>query len=205
MPRPQPHPLALFSLKPLNRRAHDVIAHPINDHLVSTLDDGTFALNIGHILSISGNTTTLATLGRNADIIVGGSSIAKVQCSFEIDPYNTNIVMFYDRSHSLSTQVFGENATPFEYERPRKVVVHKAVNTMIGIGGEKRNLVLFELKWHYDPIGARRTPACHHEEIGEPLGSGAFGIVHKVIVDILIDTGRLKLLKRPPRDSERIT
>jgi hypothetical protein len=142
-----------LSLKPYNERAHAVVAHPINDHLVSTLEDGKLVLDIGHVRSISGNTTTLAMLGRNGDVFVEGSSIAKVQCSFEVDS-NTDIVMFYDRSHSLSTQVFGENATPFEYGRPRKVVVQKDLNTIIGMGGERRNLVLFELKWHHDPVEA---------------------------------------------------
>jgi hypothetical protein len=92
MPRPQPHPLALFSLKPLNPRAKDVVAHPCNSHLVSTVgDDGALALDIGfHIRSKSCN--TLATLGRGeTDIFVEGSSIAKVQCSFEID-LDTNVV-----------------------------------------------------------------------------------------------------------------
>jgi hypothetical protein len=84
MPRPQPHPLALFSLIPQNARAKDVVAHPCNSHLASTLRDGTLALDIGfNIRSQSCN--TLATLGRNGDIILEGSSIAKVQSSFEID------------------------------------------------------------------------------------------------------------------------
>jgi hypothetical protein len=59
--------------------------------------------------------------------------------------------MFFDRSHGCSTQVSGENATPFEYERVRKVLVQKDLNTIIGMGGEGRNLVQFELEWHQDP------------------------------------------------------
>jgi len=103
MPRPRPHPLALFSLEPENERAKNVVAHPCNSHLVSTLrDDGAIALDIGfNIRSKSCN--TLATLGRGeADIILEGSSIAKVQCSFEID-LDTNVVMLYDRSHGQTT------------------------------------------------------------------------------------------------------
>ncbi|KAI1153672.1 kinase-like domain-containing protein [Nemania diffusa] len=243
MPPSKTHPLVLFSLKPINQRAFDVLANPINGHLVSIWGNGTRVLDIGHIHSISGNTTTLATLGRNADIIVGGSSISRVQCSFEIDP-DTNIVMLYDRSHSLSTQVFGDDAMPFQYGRPRKVVVHQTVNTVIGMGGEKRDLVLFELHWYYDPASAmekvkdrqsaalednprlartideadtslpsRRETRPHtsgprqsqirYTEIGEALGSGAFGTVHQVVD---VDTGRLmalKVLKFPPGESER--
>jgi hypothetical protein len=106
----------------------------------STLSDGVEALDVGfHIRGKS--STTLATLGRGieADIYVEGSSIAKVQCSFEIDLY-TGVVMFFDRSHGCTTQVSGENATPFEHERIRKVLVQKDLNTIIGMGGEGRNL-----------------------------------------------------------------
>ncbi|KAM5356570.1 hypothetical protein ACJ41O_003216 [Fusarium nematophilum] len=59
--------------------------------------------------------------------------------------------MFYDRSHGQTSQVSGENATPFEYGRIRKVVVQETVNTIIGLGGVERNLVQFELKWHCRP------------------------------------------------------
>ncbi|KAI1348384.1 kinase-like domain-containing protein [Xylaria sp. FL0043] len=153
MSRSQPHPLALFSLVPLNTRAHEVVADPSNAHLASRLPDDTLVLDIGHVRSKSplDTATTLATLGRDADILVSGSIISRVQCSFEIDP-TTNVVMFYDRSHSQSSQVFGKNAIQFGYGRPRKVVVNNDTNTKIGMGGQKRNLVIFELRWHYDPI-----------------------------------------------------
>jgi hypothetical protein len=150
----------LFSLvpdPPENERAKDVIAHPDNSHLVSTLPNGTLALDVGfHIRGKSSK--TLATLGRgvDADIFVEGSSIAKVQCSFEID-LDTGVVMFYDRSHGCTSQVFGENAMPFEYERVRKVLVQKGLNTIIGMGGERRNLVQFKLEWHQDPTQTAET------------------------------------------------
>lgn len=154
MPR-LPHPLALFSLVPVtvsgNERAKRVIAHPDNIRHASTLPDGSEALDVGfHIRGKS--STTLATLGRGieADIYVEGSSIAKIQCSFEID-LDTNVVMFYDRSHSCTTQVSGENATPFEDERVRKVLVQKDLNTIIGMGGERNHLLQFKLEWHQDP------------------------------------------------------
>jgi hypothetical protein len=75
MPRPRPHPLALFSLYPLNARAKDVVAHPGNSHLVSACDEvGNLVLDVGfHIRSQSRN--TLATLGRSdTDIILEGSN-----------------------------------------------------------------------------------------------------------------------------------
>ena len=127
-----PHPLALFSLIPKdgNERAKRVVSHPDNIRHVSTIF-GVEALDVGfHIRGKS--STTLATLGRGieADIYIEGLSIAKVQCSFEIY-LDTSVVMFYDRSHGCTTQVSGINATPFEHERVRKVLVTNDCNTII--------------------------------------------------------------------------
>ncbi|KAG5801200.1 hypothetical protein H9Q71_014218 [Fusarium xylarioides] len=230
MPRPHPHPLALFSLVPLNPRA-DERRRP-SDQRPPRLDAERW------------QTCSRHRSRRNGDVFIEGSSIAKVQCSFEIDP-NTDVVMFYDRSHSLSSQVFGENATPFEYGRPRKVVVQKKLNTTIGLGGERRNLVQFELKWHHHTVEAmekvknresaaleenprlartideadtvlpsrRETrphtagpqqPQMRYTIIGKQLGSGQFGVVYKAVD---ADTGKfmaVKILKRPTGASERI-
>lgn len=136
------------------------MAHPSNAYLASFVDDD-LVLNVCYGRSASGDKRTLTTIGRNGDIIVEGSTIAKIQCSFEID-LQTKIVMFYDRSHSQTCQVYGENAAPFEHTRPsRKVVVRTDVNTIIGMGGVARNLIEFELRWHNgdpdktdDPIDA---------------------------------------------------
>lgn len=116
------------------------------------LSDGTPVLEVGfHIRSASKH--TLATLGRgNADIFVEGSSIAKIQCSFEIEA-TSGAIMLYDRSHAQTTQVFGDNATPFEYGRLRKVLVQKKLNTEIGMGGKRKDLVQFELEWYENSVG----------------------------------------------------
>jgi hypothetical protein len=148
-----PHPLALFSLVALNERAEEVVAHPCNRHLVSTLEDESLALDVGHVRSASGDDDTLATLGRCGDILVDGVSIFKIQCSFEIDR-DTGIVMFYDRSHGQTSQVLGENAVQFQHGRLRKVVVQEQLNTIIGMGGVGRNLVQFQLQWHGTPAQA---------------------------------------------------
>jgi len=160
MARPCPHPLALFSLFPYdgNERAKRLVPHPNNNHNVSTLSDGTLALDVGFHLR-GKSSKTLATLGRgvDADIYVEGSGISRVQCSFEID-LDTGVVMLYDRSFANSTQVFGENATPFERERDqRKILVQKGLNTIIGMGGERRDLVQFKLEWHQDPTQTAET------------------------------------------------
>jgi hypothetical protein len=119
MPRLCPHPLALFSLYPFeeNKRAECLISYPNNNHNVSTLFDGTLALDIG--FHLRGNSSkTLAIIGRgfDIDIYVEGSGIARFQCSFEID-LDTGAVMLYDGSFANSTQVFGGNAMPFEHKR----------------------------------------------------------------------------------------
>lgn len=146
MSRP-PHPLAFFSLRLHrgNERAKRAVAHTDNFHHVSTLSNGVQALDVG--FQIRGkSSTTLASLGRGveADIYVEGSSIAKAQCSFEIDS-DTGVIMFFDRSHGCTTQVSGENAMQFEHERIRKVLVQKDLNTIIGMDGERRDFVQFEL------------------------------------------------------------
>jgi hypothetical protein len=127
--------LALFSLRPVrgNERAERVVSHQDNSHYVSTLSDGALALDDGFHIRVK-SSKTLATLGRGveADIYVEGSSIAKVQCSFEID-LDTGVIMLYDRSFAKSSQVFGENATPFEYERSCKVLVQEDLNTILRV------------------------------------------------------------------------
>jgi hypothetical protein len=68
MPRPKPHPLALFFLRPLNVRAADVVTHWKNSHLVSMLlnHNNELALDVGFICGIKSR-DTLATLGRSDD------------------------------------------------------------------------------------------------------------------------------------------
>ena len=148
MARPSPHPLALFSLVPLNKRAEAVPEHPSNRHRVSRLVGNVgLGLDIGHIRSRYGDQATLATLGRDGDVILEGASISKVQCSFEMDLGST-VVMFYDKSRGQTCQVYGEGAFPFAHDRPRRVVVGPKINTIIGIGGLARDLLRFELQWH---------------------------------------------------------
>ena len=118
---PRPHPLALFSLVPENEWAKVVLIHPSKSHLVSALPRGErLAFDIGfHIRSKPSN--TLATLGLNdTDIILEGASIARLQCSFEIN-LETSVIMLYDRSNGQITQAFGENATSFKYGCPHRV------------------------------------------------------------------------------------
>ena len=59
--------------------------------------------------------------------------------------------MFFDRSHSCTYQVSGQNSKPFQQGRIRKVFVQDGLNTVIALG-EGYGLYKFEMKWHQDPI-----------------------------------------------------
>ncbi|KAI1908856.1 hypothetical protein LOZ12_005098 [Ophidiomyces ophidiicola] len=154
MPRPC-HPQALFSLVPLGDRAGTVLQHPDNSHLVSTFTSNTgeqlHGIDIGfHIRSSS--CYTLATLGRNgADITVDGSSISRMQCSFEVHN-ESGVVLLYDRSHSMTTQVSGSKTVQFESGRSRRVVVSKDMEAILGFGGVRCDLYKFQLIWHKSKI-----------------------------------------------------
>ncbi|KAL8805840.1 MAG: hypothetical protein Q9182_001752 [Xanthomendoza sp. 2 TL-2023] len=159
MPRPQKHPHALFSLCPENQLAEQVIQEPRNRHLLETLQteqgETKLALNVGFdIRSKSRSARTLAILGRgdDADIILHGSKISKIQCSFEIN-LDTKVVMLFHRSFSGSTQVYstdrpGAMATPFEFPRFRQVVVMDNINEIIEMGGSGPDCVRFRINWH---------------------------------------------------------
>ena len=141
MSDPKPNPLAIFSLKPLNDRAHATVNNPSNRHLVSVLADGTRGLDIGyHVRAQSRN--TIASLGRNADIVVEGASISRLQCSFEVHSA-TGAVMLYDRSNGQTTQVSSENSIPFQMGRVRRIVIDPQLNTEFGMGGVACDLVRF--------------------------------------------------------------
>ncbi|EQL33980.1 hypothetical protein RJZ90_002834 [Blastomyces dermatitidis] len=103
-------------------------------------------LNVGFQIG-SAARYTLATLGRNGDIVVDGPSISRIQCSFEILP-EYDVVMLYDESTSQTTQVFGDEATPFRPGCKRKVVVGERFNKIIGMGGIGCDQVQFEMVWH---------------------------------------------------------
>lgn len=158
MDHPRSHSLALFSLVPKNDRARDVLDHPHNRLLVSDVPGSTSdvyltempkGLNIGTQIP-SQSRYTLAKLGRNGDIVVEGSGISRIQCSFEIHEH-TRQIMLYDRSFSKSTQTFGPNAKPFELDRPdRRVVVARGVNDEFGFGGVGSDLFQFKIHWHHD-------------------------------------------------------
>lgn len=160
-------PKALFSLSPINPKAKATTSDPRNeDRAYKILDggrggDSTLAIAIGFdIHSRAGNSYTLATLGRghDVDVYVSGSMISKIQCSFEIN-LDTKVVLLYDRSTAQTTQVHGENATPFQHTRepPRRVVIGEELNDIITFGGAARDLVQFGVIWHQTLAEALET------------------------------------------------
>lgn len=150
---------SLFSLVPITPKPIDVVRHPHNRHLAYRLNDDTLALDIGlHIHSKSRSPSILATLGRDdaADIFLDGPSMSRIQCSFEIN-LDSKVIMIVDRSRALTTQVYSAD-TPtsavaqFELGRPfpPQVVIMRTLNEQLGMGGTHRDLVKFELHWHYN-------------------------------------------------------
>ncbi|KAI4289210.1 MAG: hypothetical protein L6R35_001519 [Caloplaca aegaea] len=181
--RSQPRDLSLFSLVPFNERAKEAVKHPHNRHLAYRYKDNTLALDIGfHIRSKSCSPSILATLGRGdaADIFVDGSSVSRIQCSFEIN-LDSKVIMLVDRSSAQTTQVYKGDApnsevAPFEHGRPLppQVVIMESLNETLGMGGTRRDLVTFSLHWHQalvdtvDMLNKRATlPQDYKQEVEE--------------------------------------
>lgn len=126
----------------------DVVKHPDNAHLISELPDSRHRLGINVGFHIhSPLWYTLATLGRSGDITVEGPSISRIHCTFEINE-KFGTVILYDRSTSQSTQVSGEVSLPFEPGGVRRAAVAPRLNTILGIGGVRCDLIRFEMVWH---------------------------------------------------------
>lgn len=145
MPRPPSHPCELFTLIPLNDCARRVVNDPYNSHLLTPVPNGELGIYIGHVRSNTHG--VLATMGRDGDILVQGNTIGRRHCSFDIS--SGGVIMLHDHSRYHSTQVSGECAMPFEMARtPRRVIVTREVNTILGMGGLRSDLIQFRLLWH---------------------------------------------------------
>ncbi|EAS31985.3 STE protein kinase [Coccidioides immitis RS] len=164
MIRSEPHPLSVFSLVPLNERSSRALDHPKNQPHVSYLPDYNDdaypsergrGLNIGFNIE-SSSPCTLATIGREGDIIVSGSAISRIQCSFEV-VQSTGMFRLTDRSRHHNTQFKGLDAVPFEPGRtPRRAVIHAIFNTEFAFGGSNSNLYHFRIHWHRVHFDIRR-------------------------------------------------
>lgn len=143
----QPPSFALLSLVPVSKPAEEVAAHVGNRHLIWKRQRGDFAIAIGHVRSTV-NSSTLASIGRNADIIVHSGSISQIQCLFELHPKaGSSFILLHDKSRLQTTQVFGSRCTPFTRES-RSTVIECGEDLQLGFGGIEGNLYLFDIEWH---------------------------------------------------------
>lgn len=141
----RPPPFAIFSLVPKSDPAKEVVAHIGNRHLLWQQPGREAALAIGHVRSTV-NSVTLASIGRNADIVVQSGSISQVQCLFELHP-KTGFILLHDKSRLQTTQVFGKTCTPFTRES-RSTVIGCRDAIQLGFGGIEGNVYVFHLMWH---------------------------------------------------------
>jgi len=157
MPRPHegaPHPGTIFTLIPLETSKHAVDAtyDPANLGLVSITEYGR-GIDVGTAVR-SPTRQTLARLGTDTGrncIRIKGFRVSRLHLTFEIHE-TSRCVLLYDRSPKNTTIIEHEPTVthtvfPFETGRPRRVMVTPNINCVIGMGGEKANLVRFKLLW----------------------------------------------------------
>ncbi|KAI1745976.1 hypothetical protein F4680DRAFT_442247 [Xylaria scruposa] len=133
---------AMIALVPINDRAHEALRLPRNRYSLSDQNSHQ-VFDLRRIRSA--DSSTLATLGRNGDIVLQGSDISNTQCSIKIN-LEANVVIFCDESRNCSSKVYGHDA-PIECGRPRKIVLCQGINYIIGIGDEN-DPYQFELIWY---------------------------------------------------------
>ncbi|KAK4551770.1 hypothetical protein LTR86_010912 [Recurvomyces mirabilis] len=126
---PQPHALSIFSIIPRNSHAEAVLQHPRNAWLVSTVhgQDNTVlrGLNIGPHIAATAK-WTLATIGRNADIVVDDAQVSRTQCSFEVN----------DKTGAILCRT------------PRQVLVSPEINREFWFGTRNGKQWHFAIIWH---------------------------------------------------------
>lgn len=169
----------VFRLQPLNDPAWKVVLHKDNKRFLDQNNRGSF-LNIGSIPSSAHDGVTLVNLGRQGDIRIDDEYVDGEQCSFEWAP-EPGVVMLYDKSHNLSTQVFSlasvrqpfdgpgdeDNEFQFEPERVRKVLVGHGINRVLGMCGPGSKRILFRIVWpKNDPTASTASTASTAKAIG---------------------------------------
>ncbi|KAK3672617.1 ATP binding [Recurvomyces mirabilis] len=147
---PQPHALSIFSIIPRNSHAEAVLQHPRNAWLVSTVhgQDNTVlrGLNIGPHIAATAK-WTLATIGRNADIVVDDAQVSRTQCSFEVND-KTGAILCQDKSSRQNTHMC-DPTYDFEAGRtPRQVLVSPEINREFWFGTRNGKQWHFAIIWH---------------------------------------------------------
>ncbi|KAH7016652.1 kinase-like domain-containing protein [Macrophomina phaseolina] len=153
----------IFFFFPLNNAARELVQYGPNSHLQPTVSTATATGETSvdgiHIRGPSHGklALTLTTIGRDADILVPQlelaphAGISRINCSFEIRE-DSGEILLQDRSSLQNTQIDGPNAFPFELGRvPRRVLVSRKANTVLGFGNPDGNLFKFRIVWLSGP------------------------------------------------------
>ncbi|KAL9024816.1 MAG: hypothetical protein Q9196_006237, partial [Gyalolechia fulgens] len=153
MPCDIPHRQTILHLIPRSSQAEDALSHPDNAPFVSlstrlTTDSSSIeqelGLEIGYHVPVRPCPEVVVEVGRNADLVLPGPSMSKVQFSFEVHPESKEI-MFHDRSRYHSTRIDPDG---FRLDGNfRQIVLRPGVEYCISAGGEKKNLYMFDLWW----------------------------------------------------------
>ena len=106
----QVHPNTLFHLVPVNQVARDPLDHPGNQHFVSPSSSfDKLGLEVGYHVPSTPKGHVIATLGRNADLILSKSTpqhrMSRVHISVEINPA-THILVVCVRSKYPTSVTF---------------------------------------------------------------------------------------------------
>lgn len=139
----QPKSVVLFRLAPQNNKAREIIQDPRNSSFIDNkgqIEVSTKSIDgHGNIMYFS---ATPNDSPPRSTIIIGGEQFTGRQFSFFVNRVS-KAIMVRDDSNDESTQVCG----PYKFRQPRQLVVSRGLNTMIQIGGPKRDLVCFKLIW----------------------------------------------------------
>jgi hypothetical protein len=127
-----------------------ILSHPDNRSFVSRCEtngsrDG---LEIGYHVPAIPRPGVIVEVGRDADIILSGTTISRLHFSFEVHPESRQI-MFCDRSRRRNTRIEpGGFRVGGDF---RQVVLRPGISYQIGAGGEKGDKYIFDLVWSMSP------------------------------------------------------
>ncbi|OAL34118.1 hypothetical protein AYO20_06573 [Fonsecaea nubica] len=148
-PRQSPHPETILWLVPAkdSPKTQEMLLHPDNKKFVSLCNTkpDVYGLEIGHHVPSRPRPLVIAEVGKNADLVMPGSSISQVHFSFEIHP-ESHQIMFWDRSRLHTTKI---GPDPFREDGNfRKIVLDTTKSDYtISAGGEKLDQFVFHVEW----------------------------------------------------------
>lgn len=139
------HPDTLFHLEPIGADAISAALHHENAAFISMSSDGAPALEIGyHVSSRPRGGRVIATLGREADLVLLGANIARVHFSFEVHPVSHAILF---RLHAEKLQSVRVEPRGLRTDGDiRQLVVVPGAECRIFVGNSTRRM-LFKVRW----------------------------------------------------------